>query len=146
MVAELNLYGSPGCPFHCCGDFRCASDAARFHYLSLPLASALSGGAAVLMAVHKALKCDEYQAECLRLSQAYQSIAVSADSALSGTEEKQYSQQERLTNKLEILAESAKAQVATSYVSQAEKNNWKKIVRSIHHSTHRLVALAKRSK
>src|SRR5262245_24257047 len=37
--------------------------------LSIPVASALAGGAAVLIAVHKALKCEDYQAECLLLSQ-----------------------------------------------------------------------------
>jgi hypothetical protein len=40
----------------------------------MPLvAASLAGAAAVLTAIHRALKCDEYQAECLRLSQAYQS-------------------------------------------------------------------------
>src|SRR2546423_1688626 len=74
--------------------------------LWLPVTSVLAGFAAVLIAVHKALKCDEYQAECLRLSQAYQSIAMSANSALLGPEELRDSHQARLTSKLEMLAES----------------------------------------
>src|ERR1035437_191570 len=35
----------------------------------------LAGASAVLTVVHKTLKCDEYQAECLRLHQRYRSIA-----------------------------------------------------------------------
>ena len=41
-------------------------------YFWMPLASVLAGGSAVLMAVHKSLKCDEYQEECLRISQSYE--------------------------------------------------------------------------
>jgi hypothetical protein len=43
----------------------------------------LAGAAAVLTVVHKTLKCDEYQAECLRLNQRYQSIATLADAVLA---------------------------------------------------------------
>src|SRR5260370_12401247 len=48
----------------------------NFTFYNLPAASAFAGVAVVLMAVHNALKCDEYQAACLPLSQAFQSIAV----------------------------------------------------------------------
>ena len=90
------------------------------HVYELPLASIFAGGSAVLMSIHKALKCDEYQAECLRLSQAYQAIALAADIVLLGPEGKRDSHQERLTNKLEVLAESAKAMLPTRHIRRAE--------------------------
>ena len=43
-----------------------------------PLAASLAGAAAVLSAIHKALRCEEYQAECVRLGTAYQRIAILA--------------------------------------------------------------------
>lgn len=98
-----------------------------FVVFSLPAASALAGAAVVLMAVHKSLKCDEYQAECLRLSQAYQSIAISVNSALNGPEELRYSHQERLTNKLEMLVEGARAQLPTKNIRQAEEITGEKL-------------------
>lgn len=93
----------------------------RFTIFSLPAGSALAGAAAILLAVHKALKCDEYQAECLRLSQAYQSIAICAESALLGPEEERGLQMKRLTDKLEALTESVKAQLPTRCIRAAEK-------------------------
>jgi len=92
-----------------------------FAIFYLSPASAFAGTAAVLMAVHKALKCDEYQAECLRLSQAYGSIAISAESALLGPDGEHDALQKRLTDKLEALAESTKAQLPTRSIRQAEK-------------------------
>src|ERR1041384_945007 len=44
----------------------------------LPPVSILAGLAAILVSVHKALKCEEYQAECMRLSQRYQAVAEAA--------------------------------------------------------------------
>src|SRR4051812_14692267 len=46
-------------------------------------AAALAGAAAVLTAIHKSLKCEDYQTECLRLSQEFQGIRVRAESLLS---------------------------------------------------------------
>src|SRR4051812_26668458 len=46
------------------------------------LAAWLAGASAVLTTVHKTLKCDEYQAECLRLNQHYRGIAVLCESVL----------------------------------------------------------------
>lgn len=74
--------------------------------------------AVVLIAVHKALKCDEYQAECLRLSQAYQSIAIAADSACSGPDGERDSQQKILTSELVDLTKNAKAQVPTNFMHE----------------------------
>src|SRR5262245_28584 len=48
--------------------------------VGVPLASAFAGTAAILLAVHKALRCEEYQAECLRLAHSHQGIAMSAES------------------------------------------------------------------
>jgi hypothetical protein len=80
------------------------------------LAAFCAGAAAVLIAVHKALKYDEYQAECLRLSQAYKSIAISADSALSNNP----ASLQALKDKIELLTESAKAPLPTEYIQKAE--------------------------
>jgi hypothetical protein len=77
----------------------------------LPLASAMAGGAAVLLAIHKALKCEEYQVEALRVSQEYEAIATAADSALHGPEADREASRRSLTDKLERLSRSAKAQV-----------------------------------
>jgi len=88
--------------------------------LELPVASALAGAAAILLAIHKALKCDEFQAECLRLEQIYRSIGIAADSALAGPAHDHDSQRRRLTEKLELLSESAKAQPPTRLIRRAE--------------------------
>jgi hypothetical protein len=92
----------------------------RILSVSVPAASALAGSAAVLIAVHRALKCDEYQAECLRLSQAYQSIALAAEAALSRPPDERDIQQKRLSEKIEVLAESTKAQLSTPIMRKAE--------------------------
>jgi hypothetical protein len=89
--------------------------------LSLPLASVFAGGAAILMAVHKALRCDEYQAECLRLAQLHQSIAISAGSALSRPDSERAAHQERIAAKLEEVTEGAKARLATRIMRKAEQ-------------------------
>jgi hypothetical protein len=89
--------------------------------LSLPLASVFAGLAAILMAVHKALKCDEYQAECLRLAQVHQSIAISAGSALSRPESERAGHQQRIALKLEEVTEGAKARLATRIMRRAER-------------------------
>lgn len=84
---------------------------------SMPLVSFLAASSAVLTAVHKSLKCEEYQTECLRLSQAYQSIAIAADAAIFGAPAEHAAQHERLSNELKKLAAEAKAQVSTSFYS-----------------------------
>jgi len=89
--------------------------------LSLPLASVFAGVAAILMAIHKALKCDEHQAECLRLAQLHQSIAISAGSALSRPEGERTAHQERIAAKLEEVTESATARLATRIMRRAER-------------------------
>ena len=81
------------------------------------VAACLAGIAAFLTAFHKAFKCEEYQAECLRLSQAYRSIAIQADSILSNGS----SDLEDLTSKLTALTESGKAPLPSSYIRKAEE-------------------------
>jgi hypothetical protein len=90
------------------------------------IAAWLAGGAAVLTAIHKALKCEEYQAECLRLSQAYQSIAIEADSTLSGSDGQPQSLQE-LGKKFAVLAESVKAPLPDTYIARAERRTGYKL-------------------
>jgi len=89
--------------------------------IEVPYASAFAGTAAVLIAVHKALKCDEYQAECLRLGQAYESVAIAAGYAVSRPMEERGDQQKRISDKMEGLAEGAKAQLWTGIIQKAEK-------------------------
>ena len=86
----------------------------------LPPTSIMAGLAAVLIAVHKALKCDEYQAECLRLTQLFRAIADSAGSALSRPEVERASLQQEIAKELKQLTKSVKARLATSMISKAE--------------------------
>jgi len=88
----------------------------------LPPASILAGLAAVLVSIHKALKCDEYQAECLRLSQHYQGIAEVARSALSRPDDaERASFQATSAKELKELTESVTARLPTSIISRAKK-------------------------
>jgi hypothetical protein len=90
-------------------------------YFWMPLASVLAGGSAVLMAVHKSLKCDEYQEECLRISQAYEGLAVRLESARCGREDEREAQRVLLTNRLAILSQKAKAKLPRRHRAWAEK-------------------------
>jgi hypothetical protein len=102
----------------------CATAAAITAVKARPYVAAwLAGGAAVLTAMHKALKCEEYQAECLRLGQAYQSIAIKVDSAIStaaaaGSKADPLAD---LTTEMAGLANSAKAALPDRYIREAEK-------------------------
>ena len=91
--------------------------------LAIPPAAAFAGVAAILVTIHKALKCDEYQAECQRLAQLHQSIAISASSALSRPEDERASHQERIARRLEDVTESAKARLSTAIIRKAEKRS-----------------------
>ncbi len=87
---------------------------------SIPLASVLAGGSAVLMAVHKSLGCEEYQEECLRISQAYESLAVRLESARSAPEDVREAQRVLLTNKLAVLSKNVKAKLPRQHRAWAE--------------------------
>jgi hypothetical protein len=87
----------------------------------LPPASVLAGLSAVLIAIHKALKCDEYQSECLRLSQSYRRIAESAGLALSRPEDERAKHQKDISEKLEDLTENAQAQLPTSIIDKVKR-------------------------
>ena len=96
--------------------------------LAKALAAILAGLAAVLSAIHKSLKCEEYQNECLRLGAVYDSIAAQAGSAeLSPKLEKL----KDLTEKLATLKENAKAPLPDKYIMKAresiEKNYFSKM-------------------
>lgn len=106
-----------------------ALPAGSFQNWLLPPASILAGSAAVLVAVHKALKCDEYQAECLRLSQFYQGISDAAGSALSQPESDRASIQKEIAKDLRNLTESVKARLATSILTEAEQRCGTKALR-----------------
>jgi len=94
-----------------------------FTIKSIPPASVMAGVAAILLAIHKALKCDEYQDECLRLSQRYEAVATSADSALFGPEAEHEQVRKDLTTELGELARSARAQLplSTERIQDAER-------------------------
>ena len=91
-----------------------------FTVMAIPGHAAMAGAAAILLAIHKAVKCDEYQAECIRLCQCYQSLSISADSALCGPEVKRESHQERLTEEWKALAAGAQALLPARYIKKAE--------------------------
>ena len=84
------------------------------------LAAGCAGAAAVLSAVHKSLKCDEYQAECLRLAPAFKSIAIKAASVVSSNADT-HSALSTLTKDYAELAGSAKALLPDRYVLKAEQ-------------------------
>ncbi|WP_174483482.1 hypothetical protein [methanotrophic endosymbiont of Bathymodiolus puteoserpentis (Logatchev)] len=63
------------------------------------MGSILAGSSAVLITTHRVLKCEEYQAECLRLSGAYHSIAIDVESAINSS--RNYKQElSRLSGKM----------------------------------------------
>ena len=82
-----------------------------------PLAVSLAGLAAVLSAIHKALKCEEYQTECLRLGPAYEKIAIQAGSAQISSDPKELNV---VTEQFANLAASAKAPLPNKYIVNAE--------------------------
>ena len=85
----------------------------------LPPASILAGVAAILVAVHKALKCEEYQTECHRLSQRYQALSEAALAALSRPEEADAPL--RIAQEMESLTKSARARLPTGVLKRAEE-------------------------
>ena len=88
------------------------------------LAAGLAGLAAVLSAVHKSLKCEEYQTECLRLGPAYDAVAVRAASAevSPDQDDPRFDALKNLTEKFATLKESARAPLPNKYIKKAEKN------------------------
>jgi hypothetical protein len=84
----------------------------------------LAGASAVLTVVHKTLKCDEYQAECLRLHQRYRSIATLAESSLEneGKSDPDLPSPQKLIAQFAKLEESAAAVLPDSYIRDAEKS------------------------
>ena len=87
------------------------------------LAAWLAGAAAVLTAVHKTLRCDEYQAECLRLNQRYRSLATLAHSVLEneGKSDPDLPSPQKLIVKFAELEESAAALLPDRYIRAAKE-------------------------
>ena len=87
------------------------------------VAAGLAGLAAVLTAIHKSLRCEEYQAECLRLGSAYDAIAVRAGSAQAGTcgNNPTHDELKDLTEEFATLKGSAKAPLPSKYITEAEQ-------------------------
>ena len=92
-----------------------SSDGSRLTFA----AAFLAGGAAVLTAVHKALQCDEYQAECLRLSQAFQSVRIRSEAKLAEADPDPKAVS-KLAAEYAQLTESAKAVLPDVYIRKAE--------------------------
>jgi hypothetical protein len=82
-------------------------------------AAILAGSAAVLTAVHKALRCEEYQTECLRLSRTYENLRVRADAHLCGAqpEDKIY----ELAESYAAATTGANALLPNAYIRKARK-------------------------
>ena len=87
----------------------------------LPPASILAGLAAILVAVHKSLKCDEFQAECIRLTQEYQAIAEMAAVALARPLEERLEAQAAIGKELTTLVKNARARLPTRMWKRADK-------------------------
>jgi hypothetical protein len=87
----------------------------------LPLTSVLAGTAAILVSVHMALKCEEYQAECLRLTGAYRGIAIDAEFALRSSRDHK-EELTRLSEKLASVTETASATIPDRYKKQAKRD------------------------
>jgi len=84
------------------------------------VAAVLAGAAAVLTAVHKALNCDAYQAECLRLSQAFQSIRIRSEAMLAEfTSNPDPRGVSKLAAEYARLTESAQAVLPDVYIRKA---------------------------
>jgi hypothetical protein len=88
------------------------------------LTAGLAGAAAVLTAVHKTLKCDEYQAECLRLSQRYRGLATLAQSVIenNGNDDPDLPTPQKLILKYAELEESATAMLTDRFIVKAEES------------------------
>ncbi len=88
---------------------------------TVPGASVLAGLAAILVTLHKVLNCEEYQAECLRLSNVFKSIAQDAEIAFSSSRDLNH-ELSRLSEKLTLEIKNAKATVPDSCMVKARKH------------------------
>jgi hypothetical protein len=86
----------------------------------IPLESILAGTAAILVTIHKVLNCEEYQAECLRLSNVFKSIAQEAEIAIHSSTDSN-SELTRLTDSFSHELKSAQATVPKSCMVKARK-------------------------
>ena len=91
-----------------------------FEVCSIPLVSILAGLAAVLITIHKVLGCEEYQAECLRLSNVFRSIAQEAEIATYSSKDLSF-ELSRLSDKFATELENAKATISNKKMVEATK-------------------------
>jgi hypothetical protein len=101
-----------------------AGGAGMNEYLSRGLSAFLAGTAAILSAIHKSLKCEEYQTECLRLGAAYDAIATQARSCeLSLTvPDPKLDELKELAEKMAGIKANAKAPLPDKYIQKAKLN------------------------
>lgn len=99
------------------------SDAEQSKHMTT-LAATLAGLAAVLSAVHKALKCEEYQAECARLGPAFEAIAILADSARASSVQADF---KTVSEQFAELAMSNRAPLPDKYLTEAESRTGYKL-------------------
>jgi hypothetical protein len=86
----------------------------------IPIESFLAGFAAILVVIHKELKCEEYQAECLRLAGLYHSIAIDAKYALHSADDKG-GELKRLSEKFASAIKAASVTVPYRYIKKAKE-------------------------
>jgi hypothetical protein len=115
--ANLLLVVTPAAAATAAAYFAGESAGSNHHYLWTGI---LAGGAAVLVSIHKALKCEEYQAECLRLSQSYQSIAIRA-AAETTKETFSETSLEEITQAMATLVEGARAPLPNRFLRKAKR-------------------------
>jgi hypothetical protein len=84
----------------------------------VPGESILAGLAAILVTIHKVLNCEDYQAECLRLSNVFKAIAYEADLTLNSSADL-YPELTRLKDKLALEIENANATVPQRQIDKA---------------------------
>lgn len=86
---------------------------------SIPVTSVFAGLAAILVTIHKVLNCEEYQAECLRLSNIFKSIAQEAEISAYRSNDHDI-ELTRLSEKLSLAIENAKATVPKKCITSAK--------------------------
>ena len=91
-----------------------------FDICSIPGESILAGLAAILVTIHKVLNCEEYQAECLRLSNVFKSIAQDAEISLYSSRDLNC-ELSRLSDEFSLQIKNAKATVPEKYMTKARK-------------------------
>jgi hypothetical protein len=85
------------------------------------LAAVLAGAATVLMAVHKACKCDDYQADCLALHNGYASLAIATAFLIARPEKATCEALMDLSQRWQALVQGGRALLLTRHRSSARR-------------------------